>query len=59
MARLLSGDSKTACSTWRFAYFKSNGSWRGGTQRTDSTHILAAVRDLNRLEIVGETFIML
>jgi hypothetical protein len=26
-----------------------------GTQRTDSTHIVAAVRDLNRLEIVGET----
>ena len=26
-----------------------------GRQRTDSTHILAAVRDLNRLERVGET----
>lgn len=26
-----------------------------GTQRTDSTHVLAAVRDLNRLELVGET----
>lgn len=26
-----------------------------GKQRTDSTHILAAVRDLNRLEQVGET----
>jgi transposase len=25
-------------------------------QRTDSTHILAATRDLNRLELVGETF---
>ena len=24
-------------------------------QRTDSTHIVGAVRDLNRLEIVGET----
>jgi transposase len=24
-------------------------------QRTDSTHVLAAVRDLNRLERVGET----
>src|SRR5512135_2882511 len=24
-------------------------------QRTDSTHILAAIRDLNRLELVGET----
>jgi transposase len=27
----------------------------GGQQRTDSTHVLAAVRQLNRLEIVGET----
>jgi transposase len=27
----------------------------GGTQRTDSTHVLAAVRHLNRLELVGET----
>ena len=26
-----------------------------GKQRTDSTHVVAAVRDLNRLEMVGET----
>ena len=26
-----------------------------GKQRTDSTHILAAIRQLNRLECVGET----
>jgi transposase len=26
----------------------------GGKQRTDSTHVLAAVRDLNRLELAGE-----
>jgi transposase len=26
-----------------------------GTQRTDSTHILAAIRTLNRLALVGET----
>jgi hypothetical protein len=26
----------------------------GGRQRTDSTHVLAAVRDLNRLELAGE-----
>jgi len=25
-----------------------------GTQRTDSTHVVAAVRDLNRLELAGE-----
>jgi hypothetical protein len=27
----------------------------GGRQRTDSTHVVAAVRELNRLELVGET----
>ena len=27
----------------------------GGKQRTDSTHVLARVRDINRLECVGET----
>src|SRR5437868_11940088 len=27
----------------------------GGKQRTDSTHLLAAIRALNRLECVGET----
>jgi transposase len=26
-----------------------------GHQRTDSTHVLAAIRDLNRLECAGET----
>jgi IS5 family transposase len=26
-----------------------------GRQRTDSTHVLAAIRDLNRLELLGET----
>lgn len=26
-----------------------------GRQRTDSTHVLAAVRELNRLELIGET----
>jgi hypothetical protein len=28
---------------------------RGGRQRTDSTHVLAAVRRLNRVELVAET----
>jgi hypothetical protein len=27
----------------------------GGRHRTDSTHVLAAVRTLNRMEFVGET----
>ena len=28
-----------------------------GRQRTDSTHVLGAVRELNRLELVGETML--
>ena len=36
--------------------FKARGWLRArGKQRTDSTHVLAAVRTLNRLELVGET----
>ena len=27
----------------------------GGKQRTDSTHVIGAVRDLNRLELAGES----
>jgi transposase len=35
----------------------SEAGWikKRGVQRTDSTHVLAAVRRLNRLELVGET----
>src|SRR5579859_6372224 len=37
-------------------HFKRAGLLRaGGKQRTDSTHVLASVRDLNRLERVGRT----
>jgi transposase len=36
--------------------FKTKGFVKvGGKQRSDSTHVLAVVRDLNRLELVGET----
>ncbi|GAA0669681.1 hypothetical protein GCM10009535_56930 [Streptomyces thermocarboxydovorans] len=27
----------------------------GGKQRTDSTHVISAVRELNRLELAGES----
>jgi transposase len=38
------------------AQFQANGLLKsGGRARTDSTHIVAAVRALNRLECVGET----
>ena len=37
-------------------HLKEQGWFKGSRrQRTDSTHVLAAVRDLNRLEFVGET----
>ena len=29
----------------------------GGKQRTDSTRVLAAIREVNRLELVGETLL--
>jgi hypothetical protein len=36
-------------------YLQERGLLKGrGKQRTDSTHILAAIRTLNRLELVGE-----
>ncbi len=36
--------------------FKEQGLLKArGKQRTDSTHVLAAIRALNRLECVGET----
>jgi hypothetical protein len=38
---------------WSSARHAAGGT-AGGRQRTDSTHILAAVRRLNRLECVGE-----
>lgn len=28
---------------------------KGGKQRTDSTHVVAAIRNLNRMETIGET----
>ena len=37
-------------------HFKTQGLLKArGQQRTDSTHVLAAIRTLNRLECIGET----
>ncbi len=54
--RLLSGAAEERLLDLALRLFQKR-KWlkAGGKQRTDSTHILAAVRDLNRLEIVGET----
>jgi transposase len=54
--RLLSGQAEARLFERLLDLFKERG-WvkAGGTQRTDSSHVLAAVRVLGRLEQVGET----
>jgi transposase len=54
--RLLDGQAEERLLEVMLNLFKEQGWLKAkGKQRTDSTHILAAVRNLNRLEIVGET----
>lgn len=55
-ARLIAGDAEQQLLDTLLKQFKERG-WlkERGKQRTDSTHVLAAIRTLNRLEGVGET----
>jgi transposase len=54
--RLIAGGAEERLLTHILALCVERGLLKArGTQRTDSTHIVAAVRDLNRLELVGET----
>ncbi|HSD82969.1 MAG TPA: IS1182 family transposase [Anaerolineae bacterium] len=54
--RLLSGQKESVLLDELLTRLKQCGLLRArGQQRTDSTHVLAAVRQLNRVEIVGET----
>src|SRR5258708_6480289 len=54
--RLLTGGAETQLLQALLELCKSRGWLKArGHQRTDSTHVLAAIRDLNRLECVGET----
>ena len=54
--RLLAGAAEERLLTQRRAYVIAWGLLTArGPQRTDSTHIVAAVRELNCLEIMGET----
>jgi len=54
--RLLAGQAEQRLLTVLLEAAKTHGWVRAkGRQRTDSTHVLAAVRTLNRLEVVGET----
>jgi transposase len=56
-ARLTAGGAEHRLLDQMLEACKARGLLRArARQRTDSTHILAATRDLNRLELVGETF---
>lgn len=54
--RLVEQGAEAQLLTLLLERFREAGMVRaGGTQRTDATQVLAAVRDLNRLEVVRET----
>ncbi len=54
--RLVEGEAEQLLLDKMLSRFKERGWVKArGRQRTDSTHVLAAVRVLNRLELVGET----
>lgn len=54
--RLLAGGQEAMLFDQVLERLKEHGLVKGkGQQRTDSTHVLAAVRNLNRLECVGES----
>lgn len=55
-SRVLAGSREHHLLDLLLTRFKERGLIKErGRQRTDSTHVLAAVRTLNRLEVVGET----
>lgn len=55
-ARLIAGNAEAKLLDRLLDAFKERGWVKArGKQRTDSTHILAAIRTLNRLESIGET----
>jgi transposase len=54
--RLVEGGQETLLLETLLVRLKEAGLVKpGGRQRTDSTHVLAAIRGLNRLETIGET----
>lgn len=55
-SRLIAGSAEMLLLERMLEHFKTQGLLKPrGKQRTDSTHVLAAIRTLNRLESVGET----
>lgn len=54
--RLIAGEAEDLLLNTMLTHFKARGLIKArGRQRTDSTHVLAAIRTLNRLELVGRT----
>ena len=54
--RVIAGGAEAQLLNTMLERFKEKGLLKArGRQRTDSTHVLAAIRQLNRLECVGET----
>lgn len=56
--RLIKGGQEMKLLEHMLALFMQRGWLKTSEQRTDSTHVVAAIRKLNRLEIVGETMRM-
>jgi transposase len=55
-ARLIAGGEEQILLDRLLAHFRERGLLKArGRQRTDSTHVLAAIRVMNRLELVAET----
>lgn len=55
-SRLIQGQAENLLFETLLKLFKERKLLKaGGRQRTDSTHVLAAVRHLNRIELVGQT----
>jgi len=54
--RLIDGNAELLLFDMMLTLFREQGLLKArGRQRTDSTHVLAAIRVLNRLECIGET----
>ena len=58
-ARLVASEKSQILLDQTLSIFKEKGWLKArGQQRTDSTHVLATVRELNQVEVVGETAIL-
>ncbi len=53
--RIINGGKEMHLLDHMLTHFDQRGWVKASEQRTDSTHVIAAIRRLNRLEVVGET----